>query len=293
VPQTSAADLAIVRRAYARQVMAAAGLFHQRVGDAFAAVRREDFLGSGPWPIVRYGKGYVLSPDDDPVYLYADVLVGIDPQRELNNGQPSLHCLLMAQLDPAPGQHVVHIGAGTGYYSAILAQLVGPAGRVTAIESDAPLAARAATNLAPWPWVSLIEADGVSAGFEPADRIYVNAGVTHPVGNWLDRLGDGGRIILPLSARQPRDPFDPAKLRRAGAIFLIERQGERYSARWISPVAIYSCLSARDDAAAAALAGALERGGVERVRHLRRAAAAPAEQVWLRGMDWCLTFGED
>jgi protein-L-isoaspartate(D-aspartate) O-methyltransferase len=292
VPNTSAADLAIVRRAYARQVMAAAGLLHERVSDAFAAVRREDFLGPGPWPIVRYGKGYVLSPDADPVYLYTDLLVGIDPQRELNNGQPSLHFLLMAELDPEPGQHVVHIGAGTGYYSAILAQLVGPAGRVTAIEADAALAARAAANLRPWPWVASVPGDGVTLAFDPADRIYVNAGVTHPIASWLDRLTNGGRIILPLSAAPPRDPLDPANVRRAGAVFLIGRQGERYSARWISPVAIYACASARDDAAAGALSDALERGGAERVRGLRRGAGSPAELVWLSGRDWRLTFDE-
>jgi protein-L-isoaspartate(D-aspartate) O-methyltransferase len=31
---------------------------------------------------------------------------------------------------------------------------------------------------------------------EPADVIYVNAGVTQPVESWLDRLKDGGRMIL-------------------------------------------------------------------------------------------------
>ena len=87
------------------------------------------------------------SPTNDPVYLYADVLIGIDPQRGLNNGQPSFHFLLMAHLDPEPGQHVVHIAAGTGYYSTILAQLVASAGRVTAIECDVTLAERAAANL--------------------------------------------------------------------------------------------------------------------------------------------------
>jgi len=43
----------------------------------------------------------------------------------------------------AAGEHVVHIGAGVGYYTAILAKLVGAEGRVTAIEFDAELAARA------------------------------------------------------------------------------------------------------------------------------------------------------
>jgi protein-L-isoaspartate(D-aspartate) O-methyltransferase len=42
----------------------------------------------------------------------------------------------------------VHIGAGTGYYTAILACLVGPSGKVTGIEVDASLAARATVQMA-------------------------------------------------------------------------------------------------------------------------------------------------
>ena len=56
----------------------------------------------------------------------------------------SIHCAA-----PASGEHVVHIGTGTGYYTAILAHLVGPSGWVTGIEYDCELAARAKANLAP------------------------------------------------------------------------------------------------------------------------------------------------
>ena len=47
------AELAIVRRAYAKQVMAPFNVAHPRVEAAFAAVRREAFLGPGPWPILH------------------------------------------------------------------------------------------------------------------------------------------------------------------------------------------------------------------------------------------------
>ena len=62
-------ELAIVRRAYAKQVMAAAQLSDPRIEAAFAQVRREDFLGPGPWPIIRILGGYVMTPDADPVLL--------------------------------------------------------------------------------------------------------------------------------------------------------------------------------------------------------------------------------
>src|SRR6266852_6777809 len=141
-------ELAIVRRAYAKQIVAAAGVADRRVEAAFAAVPREAFLGPGPWPILRWERGYVNTPTRNPVYLYADVLVGILPERNLNNGQPSFLASLIAAAAPRPGDHAVHVGAGTGYYTAILARLVGRRGQVTAIEFDAGLATRLAANFA-------------------------------------------------------------------------------------------------------------------------------------------------
>jgi hypothetical protein len=60
---------------------------HVRVEAAFAAVRHEAFLGPGPWPIL-HSRRHVATPDDDPVYLYQDLLVGFVPERRLNNGRP-------------------------------------------------------------------------------------------------------------------------------------------------------------------------------------------------------------
>ena len=199
------AELAIVRRAYAKQMMPH-NLAHPRVEAAFAAVPREAFLGPGPWPIVyRHRRGYiqtpyVQTPSDDPVYLYQDLLVGIIRERDLNNGQPSLHAKLIAAAAPRPGEHVVHIGAGVGYYTAILAHMVGESGRVTAIEFDGGLAERLAANFAGQPNVRALQGDGAQIEFDPADVIYVNAGATRPADIWLDRLNDGGRLILPLTS---------------------------------------------------------------------------------------------
>jgi len=57
---------------------------------AFAAVARERFLGPGPWSIQAYPHDVFLTPNDDPHWVYHDVLVSIDPARQLNNGMPSL-----------------------------------------------------------------------------------------------------------------------------------------------------------------------------------------------------------
>src|SRR5712691_3753193 len=157
-------ELLIVRRAYAKHIMAAAGVADRRIEAAFAAVPREAFLGPGPWQILRSGRGYVNTPTRNPVYLYADVLVGILPERNLNNGQPSFLAALIARAAPRPGEHAVHVGAGVGFYTAIIARLVGRSGRVTAIEVDPVLADRLAANFAGQRNVRVLEGDGSQVG---------------------------------------------------------------------------------------------------------------------------------
>ena len=89
-------ELAIVRRAYAKQVLAAAGVKEPRRESAYDHVSREYFLGQGPWPIFRWWWGaYTESPDDNPVYLYTNDVIGIDPGRRINNGEPALHANLI------------------------------------------------------------------------------------------------------------------------------------------------------------------------------------------------------
>lgn len=278
----------IVRRAYAKQIMAAAGVDDSRVEAAYATVRREDFLGPGPWPFLRWrlpAPRYLMTPSADPVYLYVDGVIGILPERNLNNGEPSLHAALLASAAPRPGEHVVHIGAGVGYYTAIMAELVGSSGIVTGIEFDDGLAERAAANFSHRPNVRIVHGDGTRAGFDPADVVYVNAGATHPAPSWLDGLKDAGRLILPLTAKGfPRGDA------RHGAVFRIERQGGDFLARRISAVAIFPCEGARDEALEKALSAAFENGGAESVTRLYRRDDVPAEQCWLRGSGWCLAY---
>lgn len=285
------AELRIIRAAYAKQILAAANVSDARVTAAFAAIPREDFVGPGPWLILRWlSRDYVPTPDADPVYLYTNDLVALLPERRLNNGQPSLHAYLMHQAAPAAGEHVVHIGTGTGYYTALLAHLAGPAGRVTGIEYDPELAARARANLAPYPNVEIIAGDGTRASFDQADVIYVNAGCTRPAGRWLDGLADGGRLILPLTSDEGFKGGAPEQIARSGAVFRVRREGAQYQATWISPVAIIPCDGGRDEASERALAEAFARGGWQKVTRLYRGAEIPDERCWVRGDGWCLAY---
>jgi protein-L-isoaspartate(D-aspartate) O-methyltransferase len=171
--------------------------FQTRLEGAFEAVPREMFLPPGPWHIEAGSGGYIETPNADVRFLYQDVLVAIDKNRGVNNGQPSGHAQFMGLLEPRPGETVVHIGAGTGYYSAILSILVAPGGRVAAFELNEDLALSARRNLQPLDNVSVTAGDATRAQLPEADVIYVNAGVIRPPVHWLMALSPGGRMFVP------------------------------------------------------------------------------------------------
>ncbi len=151
--------LAKRRQAYAAEITRSAGVSDPRLVAAFAAVPREDFAGSPPWRIAcgPFGMDFV----SDPERLYEDVLVGIDARRGINNGQPSLHAQAIDALGLKEGETVLQIGAGAGYYTAILATLVGAQGRVTAYEIEPDIAERAVANLARYSQVEVRARSGV------------------------------------------------------------------------------------------------------------------------------------
>lgn len=286
---SSELDLQAVRRAYAHQTLAGAKVVDDGLQNAFASVRREDFLPPGPWPILQEDGTYRNTPDSNPAHLYTDDLIGIAPERHINNGQPRLHAELLSCAAIRAGEHVVHIGAGAGYYTAIMAELVGNDGRVTAIEFAQDLAARTTKNLSYRANVKVIHGDGSVAAFDDADVIYVNAGATRPADHWLDKLKIGGRLLLPLTTKENFDPIPSADVRR-GAVFRIVRAYDGFLARWISAVAIYPCEGMRDPVSERALAAAFDSGGWERVTRLVRRDDVPAAECWLKAPDWCLTF---
>ncbi|SFV11350.1 protein-L-isoaspartate(D-aspartate) O-methyltransferase [Methylobacterium sp. 174MFSha1.1] len=284
------ARIALARHIYARHIAHAAAPDEAGLRSALEAaletIPRERFLPPGPWQLARLSGGYVPTPDDDPVYLYQDVPVAIRPDRHLNNGQPSFLVGLIARGRPERGMQAVHVGTGTGYYTALLARLAGEQGRVLGIEHDPDLAAFAADVLAGLPQVRIVAGDGAATTLPPADLVLVNAGAARPAESWLDALTIGGRLILPLTAgRRPGAPIT------RGAVFLIERRDERaYAARCLSPTLIYPCAGTRDPEAEQALARALAAGGQDDVRMLHRTDALPDDRCWLRGPGWCLAY---
>jgi protein-L-isoaspartate(D-aspartate) O-methyltransferase len=184
------------RQFFARQMAAASGSHDPRLERIFALVPREAFLPPGPWQIIT-GNTSIETPDADPRFLYQNVLVALDADAGINNGEPFLHARWLGLVAPQPGELVTHIGTGTGYYTAILSMLVRPEGRVTGFEIHEGLARMARACLAPFDNVTVVAGDAVALDLPPADLIYVNAGVIAPPGGWLRALRPRGRMILP------------------------------------------------------------------------------------------------
>src|SRR5262249_29778480 len=243
----------------------------------FSAVPREDYVGSGPWPVF-IGSGYLQTISSDPRLLYQDIVIGLAPDRGINNGQPSLHARCLAACMPPAGETIVHVGAGTGYYTAVLGHLAGSNGRVFGLEIETDLAERARNNLAHLPNVSVSAASAAEGSLPACDLVYVNAGATHPLPSWLDALNVGGRLIFPLT---PNEGF--------GCMLLVTRTAKNaYGASIVTRAAFIPCIGVRDEATSRAIATALERQSLKSVRSLRR-DDSPDETAWCVGSGWWLS----
>jgi protein-L-isoaspartate(D-aspartate) O-methyltransferase len=256
---------------------------NERLKTAFGSTPRERFAGPGPWKVFT-AKGYIETPTEDPAFLYQDVVVAVAAERRINIGQPVLHAICLAALDLKEGESVVHIGAGTGYYTALLARLTGPTGSVVAYEIEKDLAERATHNLSDYPNVTIRHRSGSEGPLPEYDTIYVNAGATAPLDIWLDALRPNGRLLFPLT------PVNgPRGMPGAGGILLITRGSSgRYDARFVCLAMFIPCVGARDDQTALKLAVAFKRGDFRNVRSLRR-NTAPDETCWCSGNGWWLS----
>ncbi|MGB7728855.1 MAG: rRNA adenine N-6-methyltransferase family protein [Candidatus Acidiferrum sp.] len=276
---------------YSEEIRLSGNIKSASVIQAFTQVPREEFLGPAPWEIA--------SPDlarmslqsnpqvsyiqlEDPRQLYHNLLIVLDKNAGINNGLPSALACWIDALDLHPGDCVYHLGCGVGYYTAILAEIVGAGGSVIATEIQPELAVRSRQNLSRYSNVSVAQGDGAIYDPGPCDAIFINAGTTHPLPLWLNRLRDGGRLVLPLTmALSPKAG--------AGVMAKIVRQGDRFAASAVTSVAIYSCTSARDPKFEPLLKAAMMKGSLLKIKSLRRDSHEPSDNCVVHGPDLCLS----
>ncbi len=282
------------RRFYADEIRFAAGLNSPELVEAFARVPREKFIGPGPWKVgspelrayaaIGLGDSAYVSIED-PRHLYHNVVVVLDAEGDINNGQPSALARWISALELKPGARVYHLGCGVGYYTAIMAEVVGPSGGVVASEVNADLAERARQNLSTYTNVEVHLADGTEMDPGRCDAMLINAGVTHPHGLWLDRLKENGRLVVPIT-------IATSATLGAGLMIRIVRTPDGFSARGVTPVGIYSCKGMRDPELEPLLRNALTTQSLLKVKSLRREEHEQEETCLVHGKQVCLSSAE-
>ena len=144
------------------------------------------------------------------------------------------------------------------------------------------LAERARQNLSGYPQVSAHAGDG--ADFDPGlcDAILINAGVTHPHRPWLDRLKEGGRLVLPLTARAGEQYGN-------GVMAKITREPAGFSAQVISFVSIFNSSSVRDSEIEALLSKAMAKRELSKMRSVRLDEHEPTDTCLVHARQMCLS----
>jgi protein-L-isoaspartate(D-aspartate) O-methyltransferase len=210
------------------------------------------------------------------------VFVALRSEKFLNNGQPSMIARLIAALKLSPGERVFHCGCGTGYYTAIMAEVVGSKGSVVAAEIDSALAEIAVTNLMNYDHVKVLNRDGADVNLASCDAILVNAGVTHPHPAWLDCLSEGGVLVLPLSVGRNLGVND-------AMVLGITRRQDQFAAELLSIMTIYSSPSMRDPVLQSMLNDSFESHAMLRVKSVREDDHQRTDTCIVHAPGFCLS----
>jgi protein-L-isoaspartate(D-aspartate) O-methyltransferase len=186
-----------LRQQMVDQQLRARGLADERVLAAMARVPRHAFA-PGPYRFQAY--------EDHPLPIGEEQTIS----------QPYIVALMLEDLALSPRDKVLEVGTGSGYVTAILAELVA---EVISIERHPSLADEARRILASMGYknVRVVAGDGSRgvAEFAPYDAIIVSAAAPELPQALVDQLAEGGRMIIPVGG------FDSQQLQ-----FIYKENGE-------------------------------------------------------------------
>lgn len=207
----TAGAVAATREAFVDALVAAGAITDGDIERAFCRVPRHALV-AGFW--YHDGGGQWVWADHDPARPDGAQVAVVYSDRALVTGfhdngmpasstsRPSLVAAMLARLDLAVGMRVLEIGAGTGYHAALLAELVGEAGEVVAVDVDADVVActRRRLSQAGYDQVRLMCGDGVHGAEEhaPFDRVVATVGCQDLPPSWAGQLAPGGFLLVPL-----------------------------------------------------------------------------------------------
>lgn len=173
-------DYEILRKKMVEEQLIARGIKNERVINVFRKVERHKFL-----------------PEDLRASAYSDFPVPIGEGQTIS--QPYIVALMTERLDLSGEEKVLEIGTGSGYQTAILAELTK---EVCSVERFKTLSERAVTTLKGLGYTNIKTkvGDGTLGWPKeaPFDRIIITAASPRLPLPLTDQLNENGKLLLPL-----------------------------------------------------------------------------------------------
>lgn len=158
----------------------------ERIIGAFQKIKRADFLPEKTKELAELNRALPIS-------------------RGQTISQPLTVAFMFELLSPKPGDKILDVGSGSGWTSALLAEIAGSKGKIIAVEIIPELKEFGKKNVAKYNFtekgtVEFVCADG-SKGYEkeaPYDKILASASGKEIPSAWKNQLKIGGKIVAPV-----------------------------------------------------------------------------------------------